>query len=179
MMTEKKTSKKTKKIKLMDLQEDGSFGKFFGHPNAIENDSKEMIGRLLKEFKLKFSDIKKLLEKVEKTNDIKTLQSLIKTEFSKRNWISEKIYPESNYKADFGKGKENEDRWILVEVELSDPSRCKELFYMERVFRTGFMNLGVLISPKREHCNFYNSVVARYSYNRPNFPLWIIGIDIT
>jgi len=135
--------------------------------------------------------------------------TIFKKEFKKRNWIDQPPYPESGhnkklynkrpYNADFGwveKGKcyEKEEgrwghegrwkdigRWIFVEVELSDIRRDVKTFYMLRVFRTGYMRLGVLIVPEihttYENKPFYTSSIKRYTYIAPEFPLWVIGFD--
>lgn len=67
-----------------------------------------------------------------------------------------------------------------MEVELSDIRRNTNAFYMSRVFRTGYMRLGIYIIPESnfpERKNFYSRIIKMYNYLTPDYPLWVIGFD--
>lgn len=161
----------------MDKQSDGSFGKFFGHPDG-ESQSKRYVMRMLKEFNLTFDYFSDLILFVQLPigKYVTSLQEPLADTFVKRGWSRNPNYPESAYQADFGYKQDN--RWIFVEVELSDIRRAVNAFYMARVFRTGYMRLGIFIAPESstpESKKFYSSLVTRYAYLSPDYPLWVIG----
>ncbi len=159
---------------------DGSFGSFYGHPEGALK-SKTFIKRMLKEFKLNFIFFKNLLLSIpiNSNKKVTSLQRPLKMKFIEMGWKSQPKYPESHYRADFG--LEKNDRWIFVEVELSDIRRAVNAFYMSRVFRTGYMRLGILIAPEstspEPKKQFYSSLKQRYNYLTPDYPLWVIGLN--
>lgn len=164
-------------MNLMDLNADGSFGKFYGHPDGLEK-SKEMVIRILKEFDLDFNYFKEILNSIPiKPGDrITVLQDFFKDEFLKRGWESQTNYPESDYKADYA--LQDKNRYIFVEIELSDIRRNVNAFYMSRVFRTGYMRLGIYIIPEStnpENKVFSSRLIKMYNYLAPDYPLWVIG----
>ena len=166
-------------MKLVDKQEDGTFGKFFGHPEG-ESRSKEYVLRILKEFNLTpdyFEDLI-LSASVSRGEKVTALQDPLCRAFTQRRWNNMPYYPESNYRADFGYKQDN--RWIFVEIELSDIRRAVNAYYMSRVFRTGYMRLGIFIAPEShapENKPFYSSLTRRYAYLAPDYPLWVIGFE--
>jgi hypothetical protein len=170
-------------LTLMDLNEDNSFGKFYGHPNGNEF-SKEMVIRLLDEFNLSISYFNQLILDIpipQNFTHLTNLQSCFQLQFRNSNWQEQPYYPESGYQADFGLKIDN--RWIFAEVELSDIRRAVNAFFMDRVFRTGFMRLGIVIVPEdckieNRNKNFYSQLTKRYNYISPNYPLWVIGFGI-
>ena len=106
------------------------------------------------------------------------LQGPLRIAFTQRRWIDKPNYPESRYKADLGYKQDN--RWIFVEIELSDIRRAVNAFYMSRVFRTGYMRLGIFIAPESytpEPKYFYSPITKRYQYLAPDYPLWVIGFE--
>ena len=166
-------------MKLVDKQEDGTFGKFFGHPEG-KSCSKEYVLRILKEFNLTpdyFEDLI-LSASVSQGEKVTALQDPLCRAFTQRGWNNMPYYPESNYRADFGYKQDN--RWIFVEIELSDIRRAVNAYYMSRVFRTGYMRLGIFIAPEShtpENKSFYSSLTRRYAYLAPDYPLWVIGFE--
>jgi len=161
----------------LDKKSDGSFGRFFGHPDG-ENQSKRYVTRILKEFDLTFDYFSDLVLSVQIPTGkyVTSLQEPLAEAFVERKWSRNPVYPESNYQADFGYKQDN--RWVFVEVELSDIRRAVNAFYMARVFRTGYMRLGIFIAPESstpENKRFYSSLVKRYAYLSPDYPLWVIG----
>ena len=115
---------------------------------------------------------------VNPSENVTTLQDPIKLKFLDNGWKDQVNYPESEYKADFA--KEIDNRFIFVEVELSDIRRNVNLFYMSRVFRTGYMRLGIYIIPEStypERKNFYSRSIKMYNYLSPDYPLWVIGFE--
>lgn len=136
-------------MELVDKQVDGAFGKFFGHPDG-ESQSKRYVLRLLKEFGLTFDYFKDLILSVPVPTRqyVTALQEPLLKAFTEKGWISKPKYPESVYEADFGYRQDK--RWIFVEVELSDIRRAVNAFYMARVFRTGYMRLGIFIATTRK-----------------------------
>ncbi len=109
---------------------------------------------------------------------VTALQDPLRGAFNQRGWIDKPKYPESKYEADFGYERDN--RWIFVEIELSDIRRAVNAFYMSRVFRTGYMRLGIFIAPEShspENKPFYSSLTKRYAYLAPDYPLWVIGFE--
>ena len=166
-------------MKLVDKQPDRTFGKFFGHPEG-ENRSKEYVLRMLKEFDLTpeyFEDLI-LSVSVSQRAYVTALQDPLRKAFTQRRWIDKPYYPESGYRADLGYKQDN--RWIFLEIELSDIRRAVNAFYMSRVFRTGYMRLGILIAPESrtpENKLFYSSLTRRYAYLAPDYPLWVIGFS--
>lgn len=166
-------------MKLIDKQTDGTFGKFFGHPKGQAH-SKKYVLRVLKEFDLIPGYFEELILSVSGPQGalVTVLQGPLRTAFTKRGWIDKPHYPESRYQADFG--YRQDDRWIFVEIELSDIRRAVNAFYMSRVFRTGYMRLGILIAPESnapERKTFYSSLIGRYEYLAPDYPLWVIGFE--
>jgi hypothetical protein len=168
-------------MKLVDKQEDGTFGKFFGHPGG-ESRSKEYVLRMLKEFNFTpeyFEDLI-LSGSVSQGEYVTALQDPLCRAFTQRGWNNKPYYPESNYQADFGYKQDN--RWIFVEIELSDIRRAVNALYMSRVFRTGYMRLGIFIAPEshapEKSKGFYSSLTKRYAYLAPDFPLWVIGFEL-
>jgi hypothetical protein len=164
-------------MELLDKQPDGAFGTFFGHPEGGKK-SKEYVLRMLKEFEFTFKYFEDLILSVSVPQGgyVTALQEPIYTVFTKNGWVGKPAYPESNYEADLGYRKDN--RWIFVEVELSDIRRAVNAFYMSRVFRTGYMRLGIFIAPESqspENKRFYSSLKTRYAYLAPDYPLWVIG----
>jgi len=164
---------------LLDTQSDGSFGKFFGHPKG-EAKSKEFVIRMLAEFNFDFSTFRNILAPIPIPADgkVTALQEPIKEAFVDKGWNPFPKYPESNYTADlrFNIG----ERYIFVEVELSDVRRAVNAFFMSRVFRTGFMRLGIFITPESNRPEpklFYSSLVRRYDYLAPEYPLWVMGFS--
>ena len=166
-------------MKIIDKQADGSFGKYFGHPEG-ENRSKGYVLRMLKEFDLTpdyFEDLILSLS-ISQGGYVTALQSPLCKAFTEKGWIDKPSYPESRYQADLGYKKDN--RWIFVEIELSDIRRAVNAFYMSRVFRTGYMRLGIFIAPESnvpEKKPFYSSLIRRYAYLAPDYPLWVIGFE--
>jgi hypothetical protein len=169
-------------MNLVNSQPDGSFGMFFGHPQRGDK-SKQMVERLLDEFGFDFAKIKSILNPIVTNNGgkVTTLQEPIKLAFtnSKPAWKSQPYYPESKYKADVGFNLGN--RWIMVEVELSDIRRGVSFNYMSTIFVTGYMRLGIIIVPEsispEKHKTFYSKLVTRCNFHSPNFPLWVIGFE--
>ena len=164
-------------MKLIDKQSDGSFGKFFGHPEG-ETHSKKYVTRMLEEFGFTFDYFENLIlsTSVQKFEYVTALQHQFFKAFKQKGWKDQPSYPESKYKADYG--FEQDGRWIFVEVELSDIRRAVNAFYMSRVFKTGYMRLGIFIIPESkspENKPFYSSIIKRYKYLSPDYPLWIIG----
>jgi len=164
-------------MNLLNINSDGSFGKFYGHPHGEEK-SKDLIKRILNEFGINTDFFKELLLSLEinPSEKVTSLQEPIKHKFIGTGWKAEVNYPESDYKADYAKKIENRD--IFVEVELSDIRRNVNAFYMSRVFQTGYMRLGIYIVPESsipEVKNFYSRIVKMYDYLAPNYPLWVIG----
>ena len=133
-------------MKLVNKHQDGAFGKFFGHPDG-ESRSKEYILRMLKEFNLTLDYFEDLIlsASVSQGEYVTALQDPLHRAFTQRGWNDTPYYPESNYRADLGIKQDN--RWIFVEIELSDIRRAVNAFYMSRVFRTGYMRLGIFIAP--------------------------------
>ena len=165
---------------LIDQKSDRSFGKYYGHPDGFDS-SKEMVARLLNEFDLKFQDVANIIHDVKiPTNltHITKLQKPFQTAFINCKWKNQPSYPESNYKADFGLN--DNDRWIFVEIELSDIRRAVNAFFMDRVFRTAYMRLGIFITPQTiiENKHFYSQLTKRYDYIAPDYPLWVIGFEV-
>ena len=166
-------------MKLVDKQADGTFGKFFGHPEG-ESRSKEYVLRMLKEFDLTpdyFEDLFLSLP-VSQGEYVTALQDPLRRAFTKRGWRDKPYYHESSYQADLG--YEQDNRWIFVEIELSDIRRAVNAFYMSRVFKTGYMRLGIFIAPESrapENKPFYSSLTRRYTYLAPDYPLWVIGFE--
>ena len=166
-------------MKLVDKQSDGTFGKFFGHPEG-ESRSKEYVLRMLREFDLTtdhFGDLI-LSVSVPQGQYVTALQDPLCRAFTQKGWTDKPYYPESGYRADLGYKRDN--RWIFVEVELSDIRRAVNAFYMSRVFRTGYMRLGIFIAPEShtpESKLFYSSLTKRYTYLAPDYPLWVIGFE--
>ena len=173
--------RKFENMEIIDLNDDGSFGKFYGHPNGQEA-SKEMIVRLLNEFELNFNYVADLIQSVvipNNINRITELQTPFQKVFQIRNWENQPCYPESNYRADYGIN--NNGRWIFVEIELSDIRRAVNAFFMDRVFRTAHMRLGIFLTPEHnrlENKRFYSQLTRRYDFIAPDYPLWVIGFDI-
>lgn len=166
-------------MKLVDKQTDGAFGKFFGHPEG-ESQSKRYVIRILKEFGLTFDYFENLILSVSVSprEYVTALQEPLHTAFTQKWWSRQPNYPESAYKADLGYRKDN--RWIFAEIELSDIRRAVNAFYMSRVFRTGYMRLGIFIAPESyapENKRFYSSLTRRYAYLAPDYPLWVIGFE--
>ena len=167
-------------MKLVDKQADGIFGKFFGHPEG-EDSSREYVLRMLKEFDLTPSYFEDLILSVSVSQGqyVTALQDPLSRAFTERGWYDKPSYPESNYQADLGYKRDN--RWIFVEIELSDIRRAVNAFYMSRVFRTGYMRLGIFIAPESKaperHKSFYSSLTKRYAYLAPDYPLWVIGFE--
>ena len=131
-------------LKLIDRNQDGSFGSFYGHPEGNEA-SKEMVCRLLSEFDLNIKFFENLVLSINLPSNITHItnfQGSFKEKFSNHSWIDQPYYPESKYQADYG--LRVDDRWIFVEIELSDIRRAVNAFFMGRVFRTGFMRLGIV-----------------------------------
>ncbi len=167
-------------MELIDKKEDGSFGRYYGHPAGF-NESKRMIARLLGEFDLEFQDIENIIQSVqmpENITHITQLQKPFQRAFLHHGWKDQPEYPESNYKADFGFNSDG--RWIFVEIELSDIRRAVNAFFMDRVFRTGYMRLGIFITPQTtiEKKHFYSQLTKRYDYIAPDYPLWVIGFEV-
>jgi len=165
---------------LIDQKNDGSFGKYYRHPGGFES-SKKMVARLLNEFDLKFDDVANIIYDVKvpaNITHITELQNPFQISFKRFQWDDKPNYPESNYKADFGLNKNN--RWIFVEIELSDIRRAVNAFFMDRVFRTAYMRLGIFITPQTlvENKHFYSQITKRYDYIAPDYPLWVIGFEI-
>jgi len=166
-------------MKVVDKQADGTFGKFFGHPEG-ESRSKEYVLRMLREFDLTTDYFQSLLFSilVPQRENVTALQDPLCKAFTQKGWIDKPPYPESVYKADLGYKQDN--RWIFVEIELSDIRRAVNAFYMSRVFRTGYMRLGIFIAPEShtpETKRFYSSLIKRYRYLAPDYPLWVIGFQ--
>ena len=167
-------------LTLKDLQTDGSFGKFYGHPNG-QDDSKGMVVRLLDEFGQSFAGIQALLTAAQIPVGLRTVpgvQTPIGTQFVDANWLSRPNYPESGYQADFG--LEQQSRWLLVEIELSDHRRSVNSSFMRRAFLTAHLRLGIYILPEHtrlENKRFYHHVTERYNFHSPDYPLWVIGFD--
>ena len=167
-------------MKLIDKRGDGSFGKYYGHPKG-EQESKKMVARLLREFELEFQDVENIIQSVQIPDGIThitQLQKPFQTAFLAHGWKNQPQYPESNYTADFGFNTNG--RWIFVEIELSDIRRAVNAFFMDRVFRTGYMRLGIFITPQTfiENKHFYSQLTKRYDYIAPDYPLWVIGFEI-
>ncbi len=120
-------------MKLADKQEDGTFGKFFGHPES-ERQSKRYVLRILKEFGFTPDYFEKLILSVPVSQGeyVTALQAPLHKAFTDQGWISGPNYPESVYKADFGYRQDN--RWIFVEIELSDIRRAVNAFYNGKGF---------------------------------------------
>lgn len=119
-------------MKLLDKQADGAFGKFFGHPEG-EIHSKQYVLRMLKEFDLTPDYFEDLILSVPITQGkyVTALQKPLLDAFTNRNWFGHPRYPESDYQADIGYKKD--ERWIFIEIELSDIRRAVNAFYMSRV----------------------------------------------
>ena len=165
---------------LIDWENDGSFGRYYGHPDGFDS-SKLMIARLLNEYNLNFSNIRDIIQSVNipyNLTHITQLQKSFKKAFLDNKWINQPEYPESNYKADFGLKSNNQ--WIFVEIELSDIRRAVNAFFMDRVFRTAYMRLGIFITPQTriENKHFYSQLTKRYDYIAPDYPLWVIGFEV-
>ncbi len=163
----------------MGTRSDGSFGKFYGHPDGEEK-SKELIIRILKEFRIDMDFFKVLLLSFEinPSEKVTSLQDPLYIKFIDAGWKAQVIYPESDYIADYAKRIDN--RYIFVEVELSDIRRNVNAFYMSRVFRTGYMRLGIYIIPESstpETKKFFSRLTKMYDYLAPNYPLWVIGFE--
>jgi hypothetical protein len=135
---------------------------------------------MLEEFGLDFDYFRKLILSVQ-VNPIEPVTAL-QSRFREAllslqdRWRDKPSYPESSYEADFG--LEKSGRWIFLEIELSDIRRAMNAIYMSRVFRTGYMRLRIFMAPessKPEQKLFYSSLVRRYEYLAPEFPLWVIG----
>lgn len=168
---------KGEEMKLCDKSPMGVFGKYYGHPDGQQK-SQEMILRILKEFRQSPNDIEEILLSVsiDPSKHVASLQEPIKKAFISKGWVDKPNYPESRYQADFGLNQDG--RWLFVEIELSDIRRAVNAFYMSRVFRTGYMRLGIFITPestKPEKKFFYSSITRRYDYIAPDYPLWVIG----
>ena len=166
-------------MKVVDKQADGTFGKYFGHPEG-EKRSKEYVLRILKEFNFTPDYFENLILSVTVSQGeyVTTLQGPLSRAFTSKGWIDKPNYPESRYQADLGYREDN--RWIFVEIELSDIRRAVNAFYMSRVFRTGYMRLGIFIAPESdtpENKLFYSSLTKRYAYLAPEYPLWVIGFE--
>lgn len=166
-------------MKLLDKQADGAFGKFFGHPEG-ESHSKQYVLRMLKEFDFtpKYFEDLILSVSVSQGRYVTALQDPLRRAFTQSGWIDRPNYPESRYQADLG--YKQDDRWIFLEIELSDIRRAVNAFYMSRVFRTGYMRLGIFIAPESrapENKPFYSSLTRRYAYLAPDYPLWVIGFE--
>lgn len=164
-------------MELVDEQPDGSFGTFYGHPNGADK-SKELVKRILKEFDLDFQFFRNLLLSipVDPNQYVTSLQDPIKQEFLAHGWKDEVNYPESDYTADYA--LQEEERYIFVEVELSDIRRDIKALYMSRVFRTAYMRVGIYIIPESgtpESKYFYSRLTKTYDYLTPEYPLWVIG----
>lgn len=135
---------------------------------------------MLKEFNLTSSYFEDLILSVSipRGNYVTALQNPLHKAFTQKGWINKPNYPESRYQADFGFKQDN--RWIFVEIELSDIRRAVNAFYMSRVFRTGYMRLGIFIAPESyspENKLFYSSLTKRFAYLAPDYPLWVIGFE--
>jgi hypothetical protein len=167
-------------MNLVDRQPDGAFGAFFGHPDG-EHKSKEYVIRILKEFEFNFEYFEKLILTTQSPlgEYVTSLQEPLSRSFIDKGWEPQPRYPESpGYQADLG--YKQSSRWIFIEIELSDIRRAVNAFYMSRVFRTGFMRLGILIAPESsrpENKRFYSSLKTRYTYLAPDYPLWVIGFE--
>ncbi len=170
---------------LMDKQDTGTgaeaFGSFFGHPEGQE-ESRKMVERLLKEFSLDYSHFSDILLSIPvKPNKYLTkIKPDLTKNFLLNGWSEEPKYEDSDkYKADFG--REIEGRHIYVEVELSDVRRAVNAMFMARVFRVGYMRLGIYIAPEsttpEKGKNFYSMLKSRYKYIAPEYPLWLIGFS--
>jgi hypothetical protein len=166
-------------MELLDSKSDGTFGSCFGHPEGNAK-SKLMVERLLAEFQQDFESLRQIILSVQ-VNPLEKLTKIkpqLDRAFYEAGWNREPYYPESNYRADYG--LEVEKRWIFVEAELSDDRRTVNAFFMSRVFRTGYMRLGILLAPEStspESKRFYSSFLRRYAYLSPDYPLWIVGFS--
>ena len=170
-------------MNLLDLRPNGSFGTFLGHPDGAEA-SEGLVSRMLAEFNLDFTYFHRVLSPIP-TNlggYVTNLQNPIRQAFlnSGHGWSQNSYYPESRYKPDLGFNIG--DRWVFIEVELSDGRRAVNAMYMSRAFRTGYMRLGIYITfeananaPRMDR--FYSSLLRRYKYMSPDFPLWLIGFS--
>ena len=153
-------------MKLLDEQDSGAFGAFFGHPNGFDK-SQAMVERILSEFSLNYEHFRKIVLSV--PVDPKTYLTKIKPDLTqnlvKSGWQAEPYYPESpRYQTDIGRHIDN--RYIFVEVKLSDARRAVNTSFMSRVFRAGYMRLGIYIalestSPEKGK-NFYSMLKTRY-----------------
>ena len=167
---------------LKDLQEDGSFGKFYGVPNNFLA-SRQLVCDVLNQFELSFIKVRNLLEVIQNPNPLTSItqfQNSINESFKTNDWCSQPNYPNSRYKADFGKTNQNGS--ILVEVELSDVRRSANILYMMGAYRMEAMKLGIVIVPENNSLertkNFYSNLTRRFNYFSPDFPLWLIGFDV-
>ena len=164
---------------LMDEKSEGSFGSFFGHPNGFEP-SRLMVERILKEFSLDYNHFREILMSIPVNSNkyLTKIKPYLKRNFLDRGWLYEPPYLEScGYKADFG--RKMGERYIYIEVELSDARRAVNAMFMSRVFRAGYMRLGIYIAPESNRPemgkNFYSMMKTRYAYIAPDYPLWLIG----
>lgn len=168
-------------MQLLDEQDTGAFGAFFGHPNG-GGASRSMVERILKEFSLDYNHFREVLLAIEvKPSEYVTkIKPRMDGKFLERGWSYEPYYPESaGYQADYG--REIKGRHIYVEVELSDVRRAVNAMFMSRVFRAGYMRLGIYIAPEstspEKNKNFYSALKTRYDYIAPEYPLWLIGFS--
>ena len=166
---------------LLDEQDGGAFGSFFGHPNGFDA-SRSMVERILEEFSLDYDHFREILLSIP-VNPNKYLTKIkpdLKRNFLDHGWLYEPYYLESSgYKADFG--RKIGDRYIYIEVELSDARRAVNTMFMSRVFRAGYMRLGIYIAPEstkpEKGKTFYSMLKKRYAYIAPDYPLWLIGFS--
>ena len=166
---------------LIDEKDGGSFGAFFGHPIGFEP-SRLMIERILKEFSLDYNHFREILMSipVHPSKYLTQIKPYLKQNFLDRGWLYEPTYLESSgYKADFG--RKMGDRYIYIEVELSDVRRAVNAMFMSRIFRAGYLRLGIYIAPESNRPekgkNFYSMMKTRYAYISPEYPLWLIGFS--